>query len=157
MRASRIRSVRRQLAVLLLTYDTAEFRGPGIHHRFDDSPTDDFDMDMDQRTRLLGGRGGRIILLGDGREIVTSAGEDDDDDIDMEDRGEAEEIDDADEAKKSTNVNGANDTTRSQREQTPGPDSKAKDKDSSKPEEPKLMAATDSTDTKAVLEGAEQK
>jgi len=53
-------------------------------------------MDMDQRTRTLGGgRGGRVILLGDGTEIVTG-GNDDDGDVDMEDRGEAEEEEEKD-------------------------------------------------------------
>lgn len=42
----------------------AEFRGPGIHHRYDDSP-DDYDMDMGRGTRIGQGLGGRIILLGD--------------------------------------------------------------------------------------------
>ncbi|KAH9828356.1 Protein phosphatase 2C 2 [Teratosphaeria destructans] len=49
-------------------------------------------------TRLFGnpnsGSGGRIILLGDGTEIHT--GHDDDGDVDMEDRGEAEELEDKD-------------------------------------------------------------
>lgn len=58
-----------------------------MHHGFDDS-ADDYDMDMDQRTRMLG-RGGRIILLGDGTEILTGRG--DDDDVDMDERGDAEE------------------------------------------------------------------
>lgn len=50
----------------------AEFRGPGVHHRIDDSP-DDIDMDLDQRFRPNNGMGGRIILLGDGTEISTDA------------------------------------------------------------------------------------
>ncbi|KAK4575255.1 Protein phosphatase 2C 2 [Recurvomyces mirabilis] len=70
--------------------------GPGRHHNFDDSPSDEYDMDMDQRTRMLGrGNGGRIILLGDGTEIHTG-GHDDDGDVDMADRGEAEELEDSD-------------------------------------------------------------
>lgn len=82
----------------MLTIEAAEFRGPGTHHRFEDSG-DDYDMDMDQRTRFLGGGrgGGRIILLGDGTEILTTSGHDDDGDIDMEDRGEAEEANDEEE------------------------------------------------------------
>ncbi|KAI9811589.1 MAG: Protein phosphatase 2C 2 [Pycnora praestabilis] len=50
----------------------AEFRGPGIHHPYDDSP-DDYDMDLDQRTKNYGGRSGRIILLGDGTEVLTDS------------------------------------------------------------------------------------
>lgn len=144
-----------------LTNCEAEFRGPGVHHRFDASDEDEY-MDMDQRTRLLGGRGGRIILLGDGTEIVTGTG--DDDDIDMEDRGEAEEADDSDveeQVKKgqaeSSSTNGETDNTRVQREGTPGPRSEAATEktdeqpkpeasstgSSSTPEEPKMKAPSD--------------
>lgn len=44
-----------------------------MHHQFDDSP-DDYDMDMDQRTRSIGnsGRSGRTILLGNGTEVLTN-------------------------------------------------------------------------------------
>ena len=86
-----------------------------MHHRFDDSP-DDYDMDMDQRTRMLG-RGGRIILLGDGTEIDTG----NDNDIDMEDRvTEVEEVTEEadDEAVQRKQQNGDD---RSQREGTPAP------------------------------------
>jgi protein phosphatase 2C family protein 2/3 len=103
-------------------------------------------MDMDQRTRLLGGRGGRVILLGDGTEIITGSG-DDEDDVDM---GEAEEVDDSDieeQIKKgqaeSSKTNGED---RVQREGTPGPKAEEPTKDSSStatPEEPKIKAATD--------------
>lgn len=103
-------------------------------------------MDMDQRTRLLGGRGGRVILLGDGTEIITGSG--DDDDVDM---GEAEEVDDSDveeQVKKgqaeSTNTNGEQD--RVQREGTPGPKTEEPTKDPSStatPEEPKMKTPSD--------------
>ena len=106
-------------------------------------------MDMDQRTRLLGGRGGRVILLGDGTEIITGSG-DDEDDVDM---GEAEEVDDSDieeQIKKgqaeSSKTNGEQEE-RVQREGTPGPKAAEEPtKDSSltaTPEEPKIKAATD--------------
>jgi len=49
-----------------------EFRGPGVHHRVDDSP-DDIDMDLESRFRPNSGPGSRIILLGDGTEISTDA------------------------------------------------------------------------------------
>lgn len=144
-----------------LTIFEAEFRGPGVHHRFDASDEDEY-MDMDQRTRLIGGRGGRIILLGDGTEIHTGTGEDDD--VDMEDRGEAEEADDSDieeQIKKgqaessNSGANGETDASRAQREETPGPnrgaDKKSEEKEqpkkdggsSSTPEEPKMKAPTD--------------
>lgn len=105
-------------------------------------------MDMDQRTRLLGGRAGRIILLGDGTEILTSHGDEDDEDIDMDGRGEAEEV--TDEAEK-TDANGE-ESARSQREETPAPTGDSSEDNA--PEKPKIMAATDSADTKKVLEDA---
>ena len=73
----------------MLTFSEAEFRGPGAHNRFDPSDEDEY-MDMDQRTRLLGGRGGRVILLGDGTEIVTGSG--DDDDVDEKPENETAEF-----------------------------------------------------------------
>lgn len=101
-----------------------------MHHRFDDSPDYD-DMDMDQRTRMLG-RGGRIILLGDGTEILTGRG--DDDDVDMDERGDTEEDSDTKDLeellrnKNSTVSIGdyspdANGTDRSERGETPAPTS----------------------------------
>ncbi|KAF7190970.1 hypothetical protein HII31_07700 [Pseudocercospora fuligena] len=109
-----------------------------MHHRFDDSP-DDYDMDMDQRTRMLG-RGGRIILLGDGTEILTGHS-DQDGDIDMEDRvQEVEEVSseeqDDEQLRRDQKPNGAED--RNSREETPAPSATATGNDlSSKAEESK--------------------
>ncbi|UJO24318.1 uncharacterized protein CLAFUR5_13618 [Fulvia fulva] len=129
----------------------AEFRGPGMHHRFDDSPSDEYDMDMDQRTRMLG-RGGRIILLGDGTEILTGNANDHDGDVDMDDRGDAEETsDDSSEEKDTEQVrkhqaaeqkpNGETEQERSAREATPAPSSI----DSQKVEESKQRSAGSDT------------
>ncbi|KAK3216026.1 hypothetical protein GRF29_8g1935095 [Pseudopithomyces chartarum] len=85
----------------------SEFRGPGVHHRIDDSP-DDIDMDLDGRfqgNRGMGGGGGRIILLGDGTEITTEAADADMFDNDDEDKDRDFQVD---------RSNGA-------REETPGP------------------------------------
>ncbi|CZT20998.1 probable protein phosphatase 2C [Ramularia collo-cygni] len=112
----------------------AEFRGPGMHHGFDDSP-DDYDMDMDQRTRMLG-RG-------------------DDDDVDMDERGDAEEdTDDKDleellRNKDSTQkLNGESlektDASRSERGETPAPSKVGESKQTT--DEPKPVA--DSTSSK---------
>ncbi|KAI9822768.1 MAG: Protein phosphatase 2C 2 [Thelocarpon impressellum] len=60
---------------------TAEFRGPGVHHRFDDS--DDYDADLDHRSNNVGGQSGRVILLGDGSEVLT-----DSNDVEMFDHDE---------------------------------------------------------------------
>ncbi|KAL1629660.1 Protein phosphatase 2C 2 [Neofusicoccum ribis] len=64
---------------------TAEFRGPGIHHRYDDSP-DDYDMDMGRGARIGQGLGGRIILLGDGTELSSDSAESEMFDHDEEDK-----------------------------------------------------------------------
>lgn len=137
-----------------------------MHHSFDDSP-DDYDMDMDQRTRMLG-RGGRIILLGDGTEILTGHSHDNDGDIDMDERGEAEEdSSDHDEEQvrkdQSTKSNGEDSKDRSQREETPGPanevsqkveESKQRLAGASGPEDPKTTQAADKADTKKATESS---
>jgi protein phosphatase 2C family protein 2/3 len=117
-------------------------------------------MDMDQRTRMLGGRAGRVILLGDGTEVVTGHG--DDDDIDMDDH-EVEEVEDSDveeQIKKGQDAatsNGEKDDERLKREETPAPTAgtggvsepseKLESSDAtvgtSTPEEPKMMAVSD--------------
>src|SRR6266568_4626929 len=63
----------------------AEFRGPGVHHRINDSP-DDIDMDLDHRFRPNSGLGGRIILLGDGTERHSESADSDMFDHDDEDK-----------------------------------------------------------------------
>ncbi|PBP18624.1 putative protein phosphatase 2c protein [Diplocarpon rosae] len=64
-------------------YCDSEFRGPGVHHNFDDSDSG-YDVDMESKSKSFGGnKRGRIILLGDGTEVLT-----DSDDTDMFDRGE---------------------------------------------------------------------
>lgn len=66
-----------------LIANVAEFRGPGVHHNFDDSDSG-YDVDMDQKTKPFGtNQRGRIILLGDGTEVLT-----DSDDTEMFDHGE---------------------------------------------------------------------
>ncbi|KAF1988083.1 protein phosphatase 2C protein 1 [Aulographum hederae CBS 113979] len=94
----------------------AEFRGPGVHHRFDDSP-EDYDMDMDQRTRNFGtGLGGRIILLGDGTELSGDSLDSEMFDHDDEDKDLESQV------HKSTSDNEEDtDADRSRREDTPGP------------------------------------
>lgn len=65
----------------------AEFRGPGVHHNFDDSDSG-YDVDSDNKSRGgqsfgIGGYKGRIIFLGDGTEVLT-----DSDDTEMFDNAE---------------------------------------------------------------------
>ena len=83
-----------------MTLLAAEFRGPGIKNQFEDSG-DDYDMDMHN------GRG-RIIFLGDGKEVLADGEEEDEDrDIDMN----SNEIEPATVAE-----------NRREREETPGPE-----------------------------------
>ena len=92
---------------------TAESRGPGVRHRFEDSG-DDYDMDLDPHSRGMGGRSGRIILLGDGREIITES-----DDTEMFDHDEEDK--DLDSQVMKSHPQPDDDHTRSEREETPGP------------------------------------
>ena len=66
------------------SFFAAEFRGPGVHHNFDDSDSG-YDMDMNRSSNVIsGGRKGRIILLGDGSEILTGS-----EDTDMADNDDS--------------------------------------------------------------------
>ncbi|KAL1869988.1 hypothetical protein VTK73DRAFT_2858 [Phialemonium thermophilum] len=63
----------------------AEFRGPGVHHNFDDSDSG-YDVEADNKpgkSISFGNYRGRIIFLGDGTEILT-----DSDDTEMFDNSE---------------------------------------------------------------------
>lgn len=93
----------------------AEFRGPGVHHRIDDSP-DDIDMDLDSRFRPNNGLGSRIILLGDGTELTTEAPDSEMFDNDNEDKDLDSQVDKS----KAGESNGAT----SGREETSGPQAK---------------------------------
>ena len=56
-----------------------------MRHQFEDGG-DDYERDLDQRTRGIGGRSGRIILLGDGTEVLTDSDETEMFDHDAEDK-----------------------------------------------------------------------
>ncbi|KAI9754721.1 MAG: Methyltransferase-like protein 21D [Chaenotheca gracillima] len=96
----------------------AEFRGPGVHHSFDDSDND-FDNDFDHRLRDPSRPSGQIILLGNGTEVLTDSTDaemfdHDDEDEDLESqvsRGQVKEIED----------DSGSDEGRNKREGTPGP------------------------------------
>jgi len=127
----------------MLTMTIAEFRGPGVHHRQDDSG-DDYDMNMDSRA------GGRVILLGNGGELHEEA---DDQDTDMFDQSDEEEKDLESQVRKGQ----AQASDRTKREETPGPEASDEGKSNqhksetaagstgsvSTPDEPKMTAATD--------------
>lgn len=90
-----------------------------MHHRYDDN-SDDYDMDMDQRTRGFGSLGGRIILLSDGTEL--SQGHEDTEMFDNDD----EERDLDSQVNRVQEIEGDDDSdqeTRNQREGTPPPSS----------------------------------
>ncbi|KAK4249308.1 phosphatase 2C-like domain-containing protein [Corynascus novoguineensis] len=62
----------------------AEFRGPGVHHNFDESDSGyDIEDQKQGKSFGIGGYRGRIIFLGDGTEVLT-----DSDDTEMFDNSE---------------------------------------------------------------------
>lgn len=66
----------------------AEFRGPGVHHNFDDNGAgygNDDENDSKDKSVGLAGYKGRVIFLGDGTEVLT-----DSDDTEMFDNAEEE-------------------------------------------------------------------
>ena len=84
-----------------------------MRHQFEDS--DDYDMDVDQRTRGIGGgRSGRIILLGDGTEVLT-----DSDETEMFNHDEEDKDLDSQVAKGGPQSEESR--SRNEREETPGP------------------------------------
>lgn len=144
-------------------------------------------MDMDQRTRILGRgsntnslNGGRVILLGDGTEILTGADaandeDEDDGDVDMEDRGdeegresEEEEKDLEEQVRKgqgdakqgsfakaaegSESVTEGNAGAEKGEGKENAPTEAKKAEADGTPEESKMAAASDSTDMKKVME-----
>jgi len=93
----------------------AEFRGPGVRHQFDNDSPDEYELDLDRKSRGFGGRSGRIILLGDGTEVLT-----DSDDAEMFDHSD-EDKDTENQVQKSTPATSDNDSARGEREGTPAP------------------------------------
>ena len=102
-----------------LTVSLAEFRGPGVRHQFDQDSPDDYDLDV---PRYRGGKNGRIILLGDGTEVLT----DSTDDANLFDHSmEDDKDDDSQTNKTSSATTNEDDSARKDREGTPGPQSEA--------------------------------
>jgi protein phosphatase PTC2/3 len=58
----------------LISLILAEFRGPGVHHNFEDSDSG-YEMDAENKGKSfgVGGYRGRIIFLGDGTEVLTDS------------------------------------------------------------------------------------
>jgi len=122
-----------------------EFRGPGVRHQFDHDSPDEYELDLDHRSRGFGGRGGRIILLGDGTEVLT-----DSDDTEMFDQSE-EEKDTANQVKKATPDTSVGGSARSEREGTPAPQSAGEE---SKESSHRDTQHSPGTETKAVADDA---
>ena len=101
-----------------LTVSVAEFRGPGVRHQFDQDSPDDYELDV---PRYRGGRNGRIILLGDGTEVLT----DSTDDAEMFDHSMEDDKDEEKQTKEGSSATNEDDSARKDREGTPGPQSEA--------------------------------
>ncbi|KAI1194386.1 phosphatase 2C-like domain-containing protein [Nemania serpens] len=112
----------------------AEFRGPGVHHNYDDSDGG-YDVDMENKSRNygVGGYKGRIIFLGDGTEVLT-----DSDDADMFDNSEEDKDLDSQVAK-----NTADDSVPPPRAPSPPP------RGTKKQQEPSKVATDESTKKEA--------
>ncbi|KAM0432410.1 hypothetical protein ACHAPT_004954 [Fusarium lateritium] len=79
----------------------AEFRGPGVHHNFEDSDSG-YELDPENkggRSFGVGGYRGRIIFLGDGTEVLT-----DSDDTEMFDNADEDKDLESQVAKNSTST-----------------------------------------------------
>ena len=85
-----------------------------MRQNFEDSG-DDYDLDPDQRNRGVGGRSGRIILLGDGTEVLTDSNESEMFDHEEEDKDLASQV-----SKGQVKLDGG---SRGGREETPEPES----------------------------------
>ena len=107
---------------------TAEFRGPSFRDpasgfrdpyrdSYDEGANED-DMDID-RTRGFSVRSGRIILLGDGTEVITEQNEDNMFDHGDEEQEEEEEEEEGEEYEDQEHEH--EHTTRNEREDTPAP------------------------------------
>lgn len=83
----------------------------------DDDSGDDSDHYREYRSRGFGGRSGRIILLGDGTEILT-----DSDDTEMFDHDEEDKDLESQVSKGRNQAQGDKDGVRGEREETPGPE-----------------------------------
>lgn len=120
---------------------TAEFRGPRNRNRFVANP-DDYEMDLDRSRGLSGLRSGRIIVLGDGTEVIPDQSE--------------ELFEQAEEDQEEPSTTGqaqseSPDTTRNDREDTPGPQAKSESGSANISESPASTTANNNTS------GAEKK
>lgn len=92
---------------------------------------------MDQRTHGMGGRSGKIILLGDGTEVLT-----DGDDTEMFDNTDEDKDLESQVPKGQANPKEENHETRSDRQDTPGPQAPTNNHTESMPEAVEIKNAT---------------
>ncbi|KAK4696262.1 hypothetical protein P7C71_g1616, partial [Lecanoromycetidae sp. Uapishka_2] len=120
----------------------AEFRGPGGRRNLEDSGDD---YDLDSRTGF-GGRSGKIILLGDGTEVLTESDETEMFDHEEEDKDLASQVGKG--QPKAEN--------RSEREETPGPESSADSTTQNPVESPSSTTSekSETTEHKVIHESA---
>ncbi|KAK4179326.1 phosphatase 2C-domain-containing protein [Triangularia setosa] len=112
----------------------AEFRGPGVHHNFDDSDSG-YDVEENKqggggggRSFGIGGYKGRIIFLGDGTEVLT-----DSDDTEMFDNSE-EDKDLASQVSKASSAEGGEAAAGKEQDKKPEPSPEAAGKPSGEAE-----------------------
>ena len=103
-------------------------------------------MDMDNRNRGLGGRSGRIILLGDGTEVLTDSA-----DIEMFDNDEEEK----DLGSQVNKAEGGATESRSEREGTPGPTTPAEYTNSASTPNSTTTSQVETPSSTAKTEGSE--
>lgn len=132
---------------------SAEFRGPGVHHNYEDSDSG-YEMDADNRGKTfgVGGSRGRIIFLGDGTEVLTGSDDtemfdnaDEDKDLESQVSKPSASSDDADEASTTTTDTAATSTGT-------GADSAAE----TKPEESAAPQSAETMETDATPASSEQ-
>jgi protein phosphatase 2C family protein 2/3 len=83
----------------------AEFRGPGVHHNYEDSDSG-YELDAENKGKGfgVGGYRGRVIFLGDGTEVLT-----DSDDTEMFDNADEDKDLESQVSKSSTSAEPAKD------------------------------------------------
>jgi len=126
----------------------AEFRGPGVHHNFDDS--DNYGSEEGQKSKPfgLGGYRGRIIFLGDGTEVLTDG--DDSEMIDVSDEDKDLESQVTKDDKKEEEETGTAEKPGSEKEDAPKEkaDASTAATTTAKPEEVKVETKSDLKETK---------
>jgi len=133
--------------VSLFTSPTAEHRGPGVHHGFDDSQ-EDFDMPMDIDPGNLLGRQRPVILLRDGSAMPVPDNDQDSDmfDQDDEDKDLVSQVAKGTPSGSEDEGDGADERRR--REETPAPGTSATETETLAPKTHSETASSTNADSK---------